>query len=482
MYNLQKRINSGIEVSLDELLLRQNMEWLRVCDYSVELKVKFNMDEFILSKRKVLEFLIKEFPHLVTLLTQTSGSIELSYRRLYFVSVLYYGDASYFPVGLSTLISLLDSLELFDCCQKVYDSFRKKSGVGKFNFKLVLSPVFRSKFYDGDIETLIRVLLGESFSVDLSLGKELLSELKVNAGMSSDSDILCKKVEAAYFSAEYLDLILEFAEKDGICEYINPLVVNLVKQYNDNSIEERKGRVETYFPSYKDKFIQQYTGTVFQRVRETKIGSDWDLDSNSLVLVSPTCMFMSGTEHTIDCDFHYVSPFCVSLDGERLCNINHQLGYVGVYLDLATLVQNRWTSDYNPVTMFKFDTVTGRFKPVQMYLKSWVRPVDDKDADTSVLGISVCDYLDYPFSLENLVTDEGSCTTVEEYLESFNKFILGEADYKSSVVKNLGMMLRVLLNTELCFSASTLDYVNCLNPKEIELLSDVDGLLSMVLD
>lgn len=482
MYNLQKRINNGIEVSLDDLLLRQNKEWLRVCNSAIKLKVNFDMDEFILSKRKVLEFLMREFPHLVTLLTQTSGSIELSARRLNFVSVLYYGDAGCFPSGLLSLITLLDSLELFDCCQKVCNSFRKKSGVGKFNFKLVLSPVFRSKFYDGDVETLIRVLLGESFSIDFTLGSELLRVLKTNADIPEDSDILLKKVDNPYFSAEYLDLILEFAEKDGTCEYIHPSVLNLIKMYNEASIEERIGRVETYFPSYKDNFFQQHTGVVFSKVRALKQGSIWDLNSDNLIFVSPTCMYMTGEGFAIDYDFHYISPFCVNLEGERLFSLNHQLGYVGVYVDLSTLVQNRWTSDYNPVTMYKLDNSTGRIKPVQMYLKSWVRPVDDLDADTSVLGLSVCDYLDYPFSLSNLVSDEGSDMTVETYLESFDKYVLGSETYKVSVRNTLGVMLRVLLDTELCFSAHTLDSFNSLNSEEIELLSDVDGLLSVVLD
>lgn len=482
MYNLQKRINSGIEVDLDALLLRQNKEWLRVCSKATELRSSANMDEFILSKRKVLEFLVQRYPHLVTLLTQVSGTIELSSRRLRFVAMLYYGDSKAIPKEVDSLASLLCSLELFDCCQEVSNSFRKKSGKGAYNFKLMLSPLLHSKQFDGDVLTLARVVLGENTYSNNTLGIKLVDCLRTEVGLHEGARLTTSEIPD-WVIADDLDLLLEFAEKDEDCKYLNKFIVRYVKDYNRENIKERSGRVETFYPSFKEYFFQKYTGSVITSLRGEFNGTDWDLSGDALVLLTPTLMLRKSKEViAVDLDLHYVSPFCVTQGEERMSCINHKLGYVGTYIDRGELIQQKLVSDYNPVVMFRFNERSGNLEKVWMYNQSWVRSADDVETETSVMGMSVCEYLDYPFSLDNVVCDEGSGSTLESYLESFDKYIVGEKSYKQEVKNSLETMLRVLLDTELCLSSHTLDSINSLSPMEIELISDTDGLLSFVLD
>ena len=477
MYSLQKRVSEGIPLKADYVSLRQNKEWLNVCSNSVKLRSLLNSSEFILSKRQVLEYLLDNHPRLVDLLTSVSGDVKLSARRLDFVSQLYFHNISR-PDDIPIVIQLLDSLELFDCCQFVLNSIKRKNS-GLVSFNMSVAPAVSIKNYSGDIETLVRVLLGDTVELSYELGKGLLDIL--SESVLGGTKFVLSPAFGEDFTAIYLDLVLELAEKRNMSMYINPKLSSVVEEYNNEHVAERMGRASSFYLSFKEDFLQTHMPKVMYDLRKRVEGTDWDLSGDSVVLMSNTCLFKSS-EVKSESGEHYISPFCVYRDGKPLPIINNYLGYVGVYVDRFTLVEERLVSCYNPVVMLRMNEKTNQLECVQMYNINWLKSADSSDLDTTVSGSYSCDYLDYPFSLSNLVQDEGFGENEEEYFRGIGSFVVGTDTYKVNVVTALEQTLRVLLDSKLCVSDFSLDDINLISSERVEMFSDIDGLLRMILE
>lgn len=476
MYSFQSKINEGITVDVDGLVKRQNKEWLRVCKYSTEYMLLTKSDCFILSKRNILEVLVKEYPKLVDLLTLTSGEVRLSSRRLEFAVGLLLDDGD---EKLTILVNLLRCIERFDCFQKVYNSLKRKSGKTLFNPKLSLTPSLHSKVYDGDLEDLVYVLFGGSYFVDRSVGSNLRQVLVSDICLTG-GETLVTKFQNIDFEIKYLDLLLELSEKDLTCKFLNKKLVGYVQEYTSKNLEEIKGRVNSFFYSFKDTFFKLHMAGCFSLFRESLDTTDKIMFFDNLSVyteVNDSSVSVYELEETT-----LISPYCVNEDGNRLFVLNNQLGYVGTYLGMGTCIRGRLTSSYNPVTMYVLNEKSGKVEAVPMYNINWLRPIGDDSVDTSVLGRYYCDYYDYPFSLENLSTDEGYCSDVSSYIESFDSLILGADSYKSLVKSSLFDALRTLLDNEVCISSKSLDRINLLSSEEVECIVDVDALLSYILD
>ena len=482
MYSLKNHVNNGIQIDLDVMLRCQQECWLEVCRCSSELMMLSNSGEFIMCKNGVLRYLQEHYPKLISLLTQVSGDVDLTSRRLHFFRVLC-GVRDSKDVIL--VERLLRNLEKFDCYQSIYNQIRRKRGIGTYLPKLVLEPTLHSKVYEGDLSILTSCLLGDN-TTNYNVGKLLAEELKSQVGIGEGERLLspCDNgLLTEDFEGMYLDIILEFADKDESRHYVNNKLMNYVHQFTKKTVRDNAGNVDAFFYMFSVRFLQSATENAFTTCRKSLEGIDL---LSSQIMITPTLICVkSDTPVLVDRDAfsHAVSPYCVDENENRLPLVNNYIGYVGQYVDGLQIAKSNMISEYNPVVMF-FPRTRGkvtRYEPRLMYNVTWLRN-KDIESKVSVFDDSSCPYLGYAFSVADLVYDEGYANNFSKYLEEITKIVLGTKEYKTFVKNRLSQALRVVVDTKLCLVNTSLDDVNLLNGEESECFSDTDELLKMILE
>lgn len=482
MYSLKNHVNNGIQIDVDAMLRCQQECWLEVCRCSSELMILSNSDEFIMCKNGVLRYLQEHYPKLINLLTQVSGDVNLTSRRLNFFGVL---CGVHDSKDIVLVERLLKNLEKFDCYQNIYNQVNRKRGIGTYLPKLVLEPTLHSKVYEGDLSILTSCLLGDNVT-SYNVGKLLAEELRKQVGIGACERLLSvcgNDLLTEDFEEMHLDLILEFADKDESRHYINNKLVNYIHKFTNKTLRDNAGNVDTFFYMFSVRFLQSATEKAFTVCRKSLEGID--LLSSQIMLTQTSIYVKSETPITVKegISSHAISPYCVGENEERLPLVNNYIGYVGQYVDSLQIAKYNMVSEYNPVVMF-FQRTRGKvtkYEPRLMYNINWLK---DRDAErkVSVFDDSSSTYLGYAFSVSDLVLDEGYADDLSKYLEDLTKIVLGTEEYKTLVKNRLSEALRVIVDTELCLVNTSLDDVNLLNGEESECFSDTDELLRMILE